>query len=271
MAVPKLDFSQKINTAIDLCKNFMVTQEWGHAFETLDKLCEFAIEYPGLAESINLGASHDQMLSQVARVDSLCEKFHARKFIQAPVTGSVTPLSDYPWFLRDYYTDEYRFIKEHTGDTSIDHAVHIGHGAIPSLALVLLEQEPDIQLSMVDHDAEASDLARKVTQKITPLANMSFSTSDVRTCFAPSADITPPRLIIVTNAPLAMMAERRESFDCEYLFIRSATPAGKLLYPRMDTDMLQGIGFELLEQRKDKRYGIHEWIMAGKAAPSGPR
>lgn len=242
-----------INTLTD---EFMKATGWEQSFVLLDQICDQLIE--SHTASVSLPIEQDsQVLNKVAAVDSLCEKFHAEKAISSPMPEGTLP--EYPWFLYDYYKAESDYIKSQCDDART--MACFGHGAIPALAMVLLEQNPDLEIDMFDIDPEVTELAKKLVSRVYPDAKVNFITADVSTFESKKEyDVT-----IVTNAPLPYFNQRSTPFNTRFLFVRSSTENGALLYPRADISDLSAQGYKILDQKPDRIYGIHEWIFATRA------
>lgn len=244
-------------TAVNaLTDEFMQATGWEQSFVLLDKICDQLIDSHTAGASLPV-QKNDEVLNKVAMVDCLCEKFHAEKAISSPLPEGA--LSEYPWFLYDYYKAESDYLKSQCDD--IRTIACFGHGAIPALAMVLLEKNPDLEIDMFDIDPEVTELAKKLVSRQYPDAKVNFITADVSTFKSEKEyDVT-----IVTNAPLPYFSQRSTPFNTRYLFVRSSTENGALLYPRADISNLSAQGYQILDQKPDRIYGIHEWIFATRA------
>lgn len=243
---------------LSLKAEFMKATDWEQSFLLLDQICDALIENKENADQM-LEAPDAAFIEKVGTIDSVCEKFHARTVIAD--TSPRESLSQYPWLLYDYYKSEYEFFKASIGDAPFNKIACFGHGAIPALAMVMLEDRPDLQIDMFDIDPDVSQLAKDLLEKISPQAQVSFYQSDIQTH---NSDTTYDAAI-VTNAPLPYFMQRDKTLNAEAVFIRSSTPQGNFIYPRIAPEDLTPQGYRVTAHHQDRMYGIHEWIVAQRA------
>lgn len=245
-----------MSALLSLKDAFMQSTEWERSFLLLDDICNALIERKNDPEFPF--AIDPALIAKVGEIDSRCEKDSARSIIAE--TGGRENLSRYPWLLYDYYKAEFDFFKSYA-DKDLKQIACFGHGAIPSLALVILEQYPDIEIDMFDIDENASQLAQALMKKLYPDARLNFQLADAQN-FNTDKEYDA---IAVTNAAMPYYMERQTPLNSEYLFIRSATNRGNFVYPRADTEKLPGQGYDVKAHAEDRIYGIHEWIVAQRA------
>lgn len=241
----------------DLTRAFMAATDWERSFQLLDEICNKIIA--SSTRPSDEAISDPEVLKKVAFIDLKCEKEHAAEILKQG--ASRDSLEQYPWLLYQYYKSEVDFIKQNLDMQQVKTIACFGHGSIPTIALALLEEKPDLDIQMFDIDEEASDLAQKLVRQFHPDAHITFNKGDIETF----ASDTTYDLAIVTNAPIPWFAKRQEPLNCRHLFIRSATPAGAIAYPRIRPQTLIENGYNICDNRKDPEYGIHEWLLAAPA------
>ncbi|MCB0329261.1 MAG: hypothetical protein KDD70_06345 [Bdellovibrionales bacterium] len=238
-------------------EEFLSCEDPRSSFQLLDRLCNILIELDDRELPPSLNTPSSELLRKVAEIDSHCEQQAAHEII----TLKINDLEHYPWNLRDYYEGEKLFVEKQIG-RAIGRVTVIGHGAIPHSALLFR----DHPLELIDIDPEVSTLARNIFDKFSPECAPTIRVADLSQANFKydQSQAAPPEgvsLAIIANAAVPALLERSTPLPHDFVFIRSATENGALLYPKASLTAIERAGYRVTAYQADSIYGIHEWIL----------
>ena len=258
---PDPDFRADFLKAAD---QFFHAETQAQAFHKLDRLCEMIISDPGAAIGLKPELNVPALQARTSEIDAIEEKQAAQRLLTT-LSASSDPVSEYDWSLEDYYDREWQFIKNNLKGP-VDRIQIVGQGAVPSLALAIRRADPDIKFDFYDIDPEALALASKILgaditapdRARSDTGKDTFALSDIAT---ERFENKPSDLLVLTNAPVQALRKRQMDLTHNQIFIRSATAAGEILYPGLQTQETCLSDYQSVREEDDPLYGIHKLHM----------
>lgn len=230
---------------------FLETEDDEKAFSLLDQLCTAITSMPELVANIHDALSLEQVRAKTLAIDAAEEEQNARAVIRGQQSSD-----DYSWALADYYDSEVTFITNRLGH-NVTTIAHIGPGPVPSLALAFQRHNPDIAIDCFDCDAVATMLGQQFVRQVGNTDNVRFFNSDL----CEIGRETRYDIACVSNAAIPDFAQRATSLPAEQVFVRSATQAGAMLYPRLPVVSELAGTYREVCRVADPLYNIHEMVM----------
>jgi len=239
---------------VKLTQSFINEGDEHKAFGMMDDLCNMIIQSPDdvLKEAELHNFDSSALKKSIAKIDALSEQNSAKAILNSE--NKHDSFVGYEWELRDYYESEYTFISDNL-QSSPQTIAYIGHGSLSVLSNILYDNITNLHIDFYDIDPVTTKIAKSILEKYRPNANSCFRTANI---LDTDLDGNYYDLAIVTNAPLLAFINRDKPLPARNIFLRSATRAGGLLYPRIDVSSDISPHYSLVTTKDDPVYKIHQ-------------
>jgi hypothetical protein len=246
------------NKFIDYCKKFIKEQDAEKSFLLLNDICELIIKAKNtseIEEIIHL-IDRELLVKKAAEIDLNEEIKNAKEYLKYKSTETIP----YAWSFQDYYNREVDFILKNIPKGKLPNRISIvGQGAMPSLAEAFRRKYPIVSFDFYDIDFRVYALSKLSLRE----KHSEHDQYDRFYCKSASEiECFDSELVIVSNAVIDYLNidSLRKSPS---IFIRSSTPAGSTVYPRLDPVKITNEGYNC-QTETDPVYGIHEWYLFTK-------
>lgn len=268
----KSELKRRFNLAADTMTSAQDLSPRNKAVEdAVSDFIDLAIHHPQAVEDGSKDLPPQKLVRLKAaflEADREMEKYWAEQILDGKSELVWDDLDIYPWF-NDYpalYDFEKRAIEAATGPITEDTVItYIGSGALPLIPL-MLHMETGCQIECIDINEGAVDLSRRIAEGLGVADGVRVHLGDGETLpVKRDSDI-----LFLANAPLgakdALLDIVRE-LEPEHVFARSSTGGTAVLYPSIEDDSLEPVGYGLVHFAADHAHHTHTGYVFQKAKP----